>query len=197
MKEIILATFNQDKLREIKNIWKDIKEIKINWMGNYSILKEIEENGTTLWENSLIKAEYVSGALNRAAVADDTGLFVKYLNGAPGIYSSRFAGENSTYEENVEKLLNELKGVPKEERNAEFRSVVCFSGAGKENIFEEGVVEGYITEKRRGENGFGYDPVFEVKGTGKTYAEMTLGQKNSLSHRYIAFKKMGDIIKKF
>ncbi len=197
MKEIILATFNQDKLREIKNIWKDIKEIKINWMGNYSILKEIEENGTTLRKNSLIKAEYVSGTLNCAAVADDTGLFVKYINGAPGIYSSRFAGKNSTYEENVEKLLNELKGIPKEKRNAEFRSVVCFSETGKENIFEEGVVEGYITEKRRGENGFGYDPVFEVKGTGKTYAEMTLEEKNSLSHRYIAFKKMGDTIKKF
>jgi XTP/dITP diphosphohydrolase len=194
LKKIVIATGNKDKLREIKNIWGNIKGVEIDWMGNYPDIKEIEETGNTLHENSSIKANYVLNKLNCPAVADDTGLFVKYLNGAPGVYSSRFAGENATYEDNVEKLLKELRGVSKEERSAEFHTVVCLSRPGKEDIYTEGIVEGYITEEKRGVDGFGYDPIFEVKGTGKTYAQMTLEEKNSLSHRYKAFDKMGEII---
>ena len=194
MNKIVLATANKDKLFEIKKILKDIKDIELDWMGNYPEIKEIEETGKTLHENSSIKARYVLQTLNCPAVADDTGLFVKYLNGAPGVYSSRFSGENATYEENVEKLLAELKNVPKEKRSAEFRTVVCLSQKDREDIFAEGVVEGYITEEKRGVGGFGYDPIFEVKGTGKTYSEMTIEEKNSLSHRFIAFKKIGEII---
>lgn len=195
MKKIILATANVDKLREIKNIWQDIKEIEIDWMGNYPQIEDIEETGTSLWENSAIKVRAVINSLGLPAVADDTGLFVKYLDGAPGVYSARFAGENAAYEDNVDKLLRELKGVPREDRVAEFRTVVCFSQNREDAIYTEGIVAGYITEERHGDNGFGYDPIFEVKSTGKTYAQMTLEEKNTLSHRYKAFKKMGDIIK--
>jgi XTP/dITP diphosphohydrolase len=194
LRKIILATGNKDKLREIQNIWKDIKEIELDWMGNYPGVEEIEETGTTLEENAAIKAKYIAEKFNCVAVADDTGFFVDYLNGSPGVYSARYAGENATYVDNVDKILNELKDVPEEKRNASFRCVVCMTEPGKDEVFTEGIVEGVVAEECRGEDGFGYDPVFEVTGTGKTYAEMSLEEKNTLSHRYIAFKKMGEYI---
>lgn len=194
MNKIVLATNNPDKVKEIKNIWKNLRGIEIDWMGNYHHLGKIEETGKTLKENAALKAEYVSNELDCIAVADDTGLFVKYLKGSPGVYSSRFAGENATYEDNVNRLLEELKNVPEGEREAEFRCMVCFSRIKKENIFTEGIIEGYITGERRGVYGFGYDPIFEVEDTEKTYAQMSPEEKNSVSHRYLAFKKMGEII---
>ncbi|MFW6134347.1 MAG: RdgB/HAM1 family non-canonical purine NTP pyrophosphatase [Elusimicrobiota bacterium] len=190
MNKIIIATNNPDKYREIKNIWKDLEEYELDWLGNYPDIKDIQETGDTLEENASIKAKFTADMLGFYAVADDTGLFVDYLDGAPGIYSSRFAGENATYEENVEKLLDVMEGIPRKERRAEFRCIVCLSRKNEEDIFTMGVVKGYITQKRRGEHGFGYDPVFEVDETGRTFAQMQPEEKNSISHRFLAFKNM-------
>lgn len=194
MSRIVLATLNRDKLREIQGIWRDISNIELDWLGNYPDLKGAEETGKTLYENASIKAKYVSKALGCTAVADDTGFFVEYLNGAPGVYSSRYSGPGATYEDNVRKLLSELKGVPKEKRKAEFKCVVCLCRDGKDDIFTEGTIKGSVTDTERGRYGFGYDPVFEVGGTGRTFAQMPIEEKNSISHRYIAFKKMGEFL---
>ncbi|MFC2048723.1 RdgB/HAM1 family non-canonical purine NTP pyrophosphatase [Elusimicrobiota bacterium] len=193
--KIVIATGNSDKLEEIKNIWKDIAYVDIDWIGNYDI-GEIEETGNSLFENAVIKAEYVANKTNSAAVADDTGLFVECLNGQPGVHSARFAGKNVTYEDNVRKLLDDMKNVPMEQRKAEFKTIVCFTQPGAGNIFTEGTVKGIITLEKIGQNGFGYDPIFKVDDCGKTYAQMSLEEKNAISHRYLAFKKMADNISK-
>ena len=192
--KIVIATENKDKLREIKNILHSESVRGLDWMGNYPDLVGVEETGKTLRENASLKANYISKKLGVWAVADDSGLFVEALNGAPGVYSSRFAGSSATYDDNISKLLKELGDVERFKRKAEFRCVVCLARNGLPDIFTEGVVEGYITTKRIGSNGFGYDPVFEVKGIGRTFAEMSQKEKNRISHRYQAFKKMGEII---
>jgi len=194
LKQIVIATNNKDKLKEIRNIWKDLN-IDINWMGNYPGLHEVEESGMTLEENASLKAIYVCETLDFPAVADDTGLFVEYLNGSPGVFSSRFAGEKATYDENVSKLLKELEGVPMDKRGAEFRCAVCLARPHHETVCVTGTVKGLITTERRGICGFGYDPVFEVEGTGKTFAEMLPEEKDKISHRYKAFKKMMDVVR--
>jgi len=195
LEKIIIATGNKDKFSEIKEIWKNI-DIDISWLGQYPEMESVEETASTLKGNALLKAKYSYERLGYPSVADDTGLFVEYLNGSPGVYSSRYAGEEATYEDNVDKLLLELKGVPHEKRKAEFRCAVCLY-KGDEPVFTEGVVPGFITEKRKGNEGFGYDPVFQLASSGKTFATMSPEEKNSISHRYISFKKMGTIIKNF
>ena len=194
MNKIIIATANKDKLFEIKHIWSDLPDIELDWMGNFLDLESPEETGSTIKENAVIKARYVSGLLGIPAAADDTGLFVEYLAGAPGVYSSRYAGPSASYDDNVARLLEELEGISYEKRYAEFRCAVCLSVPGKEDIVTEGIVRGHITDIRRGNMGFGYDPVFEVAGTGKTFAEMQPEEKNSISHRYHAFRKMAERI---
>jgi XTP/dITP diphosphohydrolase len=196
LKKIVLATNNPDKVREIKNIWENIPGIEIVSAGDFKELGETKEDGETLEENALKKANYVSRALNLSAVSDDTGLFVNYLKGRPGIHSARYAGNEASYLDNVDKLLKEMEGAPEENRYAEFRTSVCLVRSGREPLFTKGVVKGKITQSKRGASGFGYDPVFEVKETGKTYAEMSASQKDTMSHRYKAFKKMGDLIKR-
>ncbi len=193
---IILATGNRDKVREIKKIWRGIRELKLDWSVKYSSLKPVKETGNTIKENASLKSEYVTDTLKKPAVADDTGLFVKYLNGKPGVYSARYAGSNATYEDNINKLLKDLKGVPKRKRYAEFRTTVAFSRAGKKTLFTRGVAKGYITKNRRGKNGFGYDPVFEMKDLKKTFGQMSTEKKNRVSHRYKAFKNMENLIKR-
>ncbi len=192
MKKIVLATGNRDKLFEIKNIWRGIDK-EISWLGDYPEVKPALETGRTLKENALLKASAVSSQLKETAVSDDTGLFVDYLNGDPGVFSSRFAGEEASYSDNVEKLLRELKGVSSEKRKARFICLVCLISPGKDPVFTEGVLEGVITSEPRGINGFGYDPVFEIE-SGRTLAEIDPAEKNAISHRYLAFKKMADII---
>ncbi len=196
MNKIILATNNPDKVGEIRNIWGNISGIELGWRGNYKNLSEAEEDGDTLDENAFKKADYVFKKLNLPAVADDTGLFVDYLKGRPGIQAARYAGPAAIYSDNVKKLLKELKGVPDKKRYAEFRTSVCLVLPEKKPLWTNGVVKGKIIEAKKGVNGFGYDPVFEVAETGKTYAQMTPEEKDTLSHRYKAFKKMGDIIKR-
>jgi XTP/dITP diphosphohydrolase len=175
---IILATHNKHKRDELAKLLGDHVEVQL--------LPEdfpaIEETGTTLEENARLKAQAVYHHFHKPVLADDTGLEVEALNGAPGVYTARFAGENATYEDNCRKLLHDLEF--ESNRNAVFKTVLCYlDSAGNEQLFF-GAVLGAISQEEKGSNGFGYDPVFiPLEGGGKTFAEMSAEEKNGLSHR--------------
>ena len=192
-KDIVIATHNPDKKKEMVIALNDLG-VNILSLGNFPEIGEIEETGSTLLENSLIKARTVFAKTGIPAIADDTGLEVDALNGAPGIYSARYAGINVSYEDNVRKLLFELSSVERSFRTARFRTVISFNSLNKE-LWTDGVIEGSITNNPIGEKGFGYDSVFRVLKTGKTFAEMTKQEKNKISHRGIALNKMCKLLK--
>ncbi|ADL69556.1 non-canonical purine NTP pyrophosphatase, RdgB/HAM1 family [Thermoanaerobacterium thermosaccharolyticum] len=190
--KIVVATHNKHKVDEIREFFKDDFEVlSADDIGSYD---EIEETGDTIEENALLKARSLANLTDYIVIADDTGLFVDYLDGKPGVYSARFAGSNATYEDNNRKLLRLLEGVPIEKRKATFRTVVALIYKGKETIIE-GKVEGTILDSPRGQFGFGYDPVFFVDKVGKTLAELTLEEKNEVSHRANALKKLKEYLK--
>ena len=193
VKDIVIATHNPDKKKEIMIALHELG-VNILFLDNFPEIGEIEETGSTLLENSLIKARTVSAITGKPAIADDTGLEVDALNGAPGIYSARYAGINVSYEDNVRKLLSEMSSTDMDSRTARFRTVVSFHSTNKE-LWTEGVIEGSITMRAIGTGGFGYDPVFRVKQTGKTFAEMTRREKNKISHRGVALEKMCKLLK--
>ena len=193
VKDIIIATHNPDKKKEILIALRELG-VNILFLDNFPEIGEIEETGSTLLENSLIKARTVSAITGKPAIADDTGLEVDALNGAPGIYSARYAGINVSYEDNVRKLLSEMSSTDMDSRTARFRTVVSFHSTNKE-LWTEGVIEGSITMGAIGTGGFGYDPVFKVEQTGKTFAEMTRREKNKISHRGVALEKMCKLLK--
>ena len=193
VKDIVIATHNPDKKKEILIALRELG-VNILFLDNFPEIGEIEETGSTLLENSLIKARTVSDITGIPAIADDTGLEVDALNGAPGIYSARYAGINVSYEDNVRKLLSEMSSTDMDSRTARFRTVVSFHSTNKE-LWTEGVIEGSITMGAIGTGGFGYDPVFKVEQTGKTFAEMTTREKNKISHRGVALEKMCKLLK--
>ena len=193
VKEIVIATHNPDKKKEIMIALRELG-VNILSLDNFPEIGEIEETGSTLLENSLIKARTVSAVTGKPAIADDTGLEVDALNGAPGIYSARYAGINVSYEDNVRKLLSEMSSFDMDSRTARFRTVVSFHSSNEE-LWTEGVIEGSITMNAIGKGGFGYDPVFRVRKTGKTFAEMTKQEKNRISHRGLALEKMCQLLK--
>jgi len=157
----------------------------------------VEEDSPMLEGNALKKAREVFHLTGVPALADDTGLEVRYLNDAPGVFSSRYAGPAATYADNVRKLLQAMRGVPPRRRGARFRAVLAFVPAeGKEEL-AEGIVNGVILESPRGAGGFGYDPVFVPHGQNRTYAEMNLAEKNRLSHRARAMEQMKEILRKY
>lgn len=159
-------------------------------------IAEPEETGLTLKENAEIKALCGLKATGLISLADDTGLMVDALNGAPGVHSARYAYSDKTdHEANNKKLLEELASLPSDKRSAAFTTIAALALPNGEIIFKEGKVEGFIGLEYKGANGFGYDPLFIVKETGRTMAEMTMEQKNTISHRYRAFKQMAEIIK--
>lgn len=186
MKKILVATNNKHKIKEIKSVLTSVKNISVLSLNDFGITADISEDGKTLEDNALLKAEHVFKLLNIPAISDDTGLFVDALYGEPGIYSARYAGENATYKDNCDKLLSALKNVTMNERKARFESVICFYKANSEYIFFKGVCHGRIIEEERGENGFGYDPVFVPDGSAKTFAELSDQEKNIISHRALA-----------
>ena len=190
--ELFVATKNVDKIREITDVLSDVN-IHIYSINEYPDLPDVIENQTTLEGNALKKASEFSRACGTPALADDTGLEVDALNGAPGIYSSRYAGDNATYDQNVDKLIKELKNVPKEKRTARFRTVIALVGPGFTKTVE-GVCEGMILTHRRGRGGFGYDPVFYIPETGQTFAQMPLSEKNKISHRGKALQNMKKVL---
>ena len=193
VKEIVIATHNPDKKKEIMIALRELG-VNILSLDSFPEIGEIEETGSTLLENSLIKARTVSAVTGKPAIADDTGLEVDALNGAPGIYSARYAGINVSYEDNIRKLLSEMSSFDMGSRTARFRTVVSFHSSNEE-LWTEGVIEGSITMNAIGKGGFGYDPVFRVRKTGKTFAEMTRQEKNRISHRGVALDKMCQLLK--
>jgi len=193
--QLVLATNNKDKIREIKNLLDNLP-ITIMTCDDFPDFPDIEETGVTLEENAILKAKGIAQFTGHAALADDSGLEVDALNGAPGVYSSRYAGPGCTYDDNNKKLLLELSGVEKDKRTARFRTVIAI--AYDENNIEtvEGVADGAITESKSGRDGFGYDPVFFYPPAGRTFAEMTLDEKNRVSHRGRALIKAKELLTK-
>ena len=183
--KLVIATQNKHKIEEIKPGLNP--EIELIGLSDLHFQGEVPENSDTLEGNALEKAKFIHDKYHFNTISDDTGLEVESLNGEPGIYSARYAGESKNSDNNIEKLLNKLKG--KSNRNARFRTVIALIIRNNEYLFE-GIVEGIIIENRKGNMGFGYDPVFLPEGYNKTFAEMTLEEKNEISHRARALKKL-------
>ncbi len=192
---VVLATRNQNKVKEIMAIFQDVP-IKFLTLDQFPGVPEIVEDGATLEENARKKAYEVAKITHHIALADDSGLEVNFLDGAPGVISARFAGTNCTYADNNNKLLKLLKGVPTEHRKARFRSVIALAVPEGATQTVEGYLDGYITDRARGEEGFGYDPVFLVPEHGKTLSELGPTMKNTMSHRYKALQAMRPVLLK-
>lgn len=185
---LVVASKNPDKVAEIEEVLQGTnltEEIvrDLDW-------PDVEETGSTLEENALLKGRIVVEATGLPVLADDTGLEVDALDGAPGVHTARFAGPDARYEDNVAKLIEAMKG--RTDRSARFRTVVALVFPDGAEIVAEGTVEGVITERPRGDRGFGYDPVFAVGG--RTLAEMSLDEKNQLSHRALAIRALVEMV---
>jgi len=193
--EIVLATKNSDKIREIKKILASPK-IKLLSRFDYPGWLSVVENGQTLAENAIKKAKSMLKFTGKPSLSDDSGLFVHALGGLPGVRSSRYAGEKSSYSENNKKLLEALHKVPFNKRQAEFRCVVALALPTGKIYTTEGICKGVISNELRGNSGFGYDPLFLIPEYGKTFAELGPEIKNKISHRAKAFDKMKKLIEK-
>ncbi len=178
---IVLATRNAHKVEEIQAMLAGLP-VTVKALYDFPDCPDVEEDGETLEENALKKARVAHQCTGLPVIADDTGLEVYYLLGAPGVYSARYAGEDATYADNNRKLLSEMNQVPARRRQARFRCVVALVTASGEETFE-GKVEGVILTVGQGTNGFGYDPVFRPDGFQQSYAELTADEKNGISHR--------------
>lgn len=187
--ELVFATNNVNKLEEVRSLMG--KKIKLLSLNDIGCKEELPETSDTLPGNAFQKAEYIYEKYGKNCFADDTGLEVDVLNGAPGVFSARYAGESKSSEANIEKLLFEMQG--KSDRKARFKTVIALIIDGERKSFE-GVVDGSILEKNYGSKGFGYDPVFVPEGYASTFAEMDLSEKNKISHRGIAIKKLTDFL---
>lgn len=183
--EIIFASQNPNKIKEISTLLPD--GIQLKGLDNSIFTLELPETGITLEENALQKARFVFGKTGKPCFADDTGLEILALDGRPGIFSARYAGEEKNSEANMNKILDELKNTVN--RKARFRTVIAFCDETTEHLFE-GVVDGFILNEKRGKKGFGYDPIFMPRGFSKTFAEMDLVEKNTVSHRARAINKL-------
>jgi XTP/dITP diphosphohydrolase len=183
--DLIFATNNSNKIREINNILGDC--FRLRSLEDINLIDDIPENEPTLEGNALFKARYISGLTGLDVFADDTGLETEALNGEPGVHSARFAGEEKNSDANINKLLLLLNS--KMNRKARFRTVIALIFDGREFLFE-GIVDGEIIRERRGDKGFGYDPVFLPEGKSLTFAQMDLEEKNKISHRARAFEKL-------
>ena len=194
--ELVVATRNKDKLREIKALLKGLR-VKVFSLDSFKGVPEVTEDGKTLKDNAIKKAVQISKFLKRFAVADDSGLEVECLDGGPGVYSARFSGKDATYKTNNEKLLKLLKGMLLSKRKACFRCVIAVANKGKVIGVAEGRCCGKIGFESKGDNGFGYDPVFIPNGFKKTFAQMSASRKNNISHRSKALSKAKNIISKY
>jgi XTP/dITP diphosphohydrolase len=193
--KIVFATKNEGKVKEIKEMLEGMN-IELISLNHYNNLPEINEDGKSFLENALKKAKIVSEFTGETVLADDSGLQVDSLNGEPGIYSARYAGDEATDEENNNKLLAKLKDVPEQKRTASFFcSLVLYKKDGNYDSFE-GRWDGQIIDERRGENGFGYDPIFFVTELKLTAAELEPAVKNKISHRGQAFAKLKKVLEK-
>jgi XTP/dITP diphosphohydrolase len=182
--KIVFATGNPNKLKEIKSA---IKSFEIIGLKDLKITEEIPETGNTLKKNALQKAKYVYNKTGLDCFSDDTGLEIEAINNRPGVYSAMYAGSDCNAENNMRKVLEELGETPN--RNAQFKTVIALILEGKEYFFE-GVVKGEILKEKTGKDGFGYDPIFRPLGYKESFAEMSIAQKNEISHRGLAVKKL-------
>lgn len=202
MFKIIFATGNEGKMREIRSILGDM-EVEVSSMKEAGLALEIEEDGVTFEENARIKADAVATALaaqgkaqDCVVMADDSGLEIDYLNGEPGVYSARYLGEETPFSEKSRDLLRRLEDVPEEERGARFVCSIAAIFPDEETVIARGTIEGRIGRELRGDNGFGYDPIFYLPEYGRTAAELTDEEKNRISHRYRALEQMKEELKK-
>lgn len=193
MNEVIIATKNKGKAKEFDSLFLPMG-LAVKTLLDYPELEDVEETGTTFEENAVLKAETISKLLGKMVIADDSGLEVDALGGRPGVYSARYAGSEKNDEANIDKVLEELQGVLDNERTARFCCALAMAEPGKETVTVFGTCEGKILSERRGSNGFGYDPVFYVEGKGKSMAELSSEEKNKISHRANAIKKLENII---
>ena len=184
--QIVLATHNKGKMSEINNLLSSSYEILT--LDHFPNIKEIPETGKTLKENAFIKARTVFEMTGLPSLADDTGLEVEALGGEPGVFSARYAGEQASYQDNCEKLLKNMMRVPKEDREAKFRTVIAYKDDNRE-LSCDGSVKGEIAQSPKGSFGFGYDSVFYYPPLEKTFAELSEEEKNSISHRGRALRK--------
>jgi XTP/dITP diphosphohydrolase len=194
LRELVLATRNRDKALELSALLGDLG-IKILTLAHFPGAPEVMEDGESCRENAVKKATEIARHTGLVAVADDTGLEVQALQGRPGPYAARYAGEGASYEDNWRKLLAELKGVPRDRRHARFVTVAAIVRPGTQPRVVEGVLDGMIAEKPAGEHGFGYDPVFFIPQLGKTLAELPREEKNRISHRARAFLQAKEILR--
>ncbi len=191
VKKIVFATGNPNKLKEIKS---EINSFEIIGLKDLGITEEIPETGDTLKKNALQKAKYVYDKTGLDCFSDDTGLEIEALNYRPGVYSAMYAGPDCNAENNMRKVLEELGEAPN--RNAQFKTVIALILQGKEYFFE-GLVSGEILKEKKGKDGFGYDPIFKPIGYKESFAEMSIAQKNEISHRGSAVKKLVKFLAEF
>lgn len=187
--ELVFATNNLNKLKEVQEILSD--SIKILSLKDIKCFDEVDETETTLEGNAKLKADYIIQKYGYNCFADDTGLEVESLDGKPGVYSARFAGEPANAENNMRKLLSELEG--KTNRKAQFRTVICLHLENKHFLFE-GICKGEILTEKQGEKGFGYDPIFKPEGFNESFATMSSEEKNKISHRGLAIQKLVEFL---
>jgi len=192
--KLLLATRNEDKVIEIKEILKDL-DVEIVSASQFPNMPDVIEDKNTIKGNSIKKATECADFSKLLTIADDTGLFVDALDGKPGVYAARFAGENCSYKDNRVKMLKEMKTIPN--RNAQFRTVCALVSPDGLIATTEGIVEGKITKEEFGNNGFGYDAIFKADETGRTFGEMTQTEKETISHRSRALNKMIPILEKY
>ena len=197
MKKIVLATANTHKVIEFQRILNELlPDLELVAASQFPGVPEIEETGSTFAENALIKARAINEFTNLPALADDSGLVVEALNGAPGIFSARYAGINADDKANVMKLLNEIKGLDQSLLSAKFEcSIALVDKSQDRELVVDGQMPGQVIKEVRGENGFGYDPIFVPQGLTKTSSELSDSEKDKISHRGIALRKISVILK--
>ena len=194
-KRIIFATGNEGKMREIRTIMEEL-DVNIVSLKEIHLDAEIEENGTTFEENALIKARTIMELTGEIVLADDSGLEVDYLDKAPGVYSARYLGEDTSYFIKNNHIIKQLEGVEGSDRSARFVSVIACVFPNGESIITRGTIEGLIGYEEKGENGFGYDPIFYVPEYNCTTAELSMEEKNKISHRGKALEEMKKELRK-
>ena len=189
--QIVFASNNKNKIKEIQLLLPD--SIQILSLEDIGCTEDIPETADTIEGNTMLKANYVTEKYGYDCFADDSGLEVQALNGEPGVFSARYAGEPKNDENNIDKLLSNLKGI--ENKSANFKTVICLNSKGEQHLFT-GIINGTIIEERIGTNGFGYDPIFVADGYQKTFAELALEEKARISHRGIAVKELITFLQK-
>ena len=192
MKQVVIATKNKGKAKDFEALFTPLG-YEVVTMFDVAPNMEIEETGTTFEENAVLKAEALAKALDTIVIADDSGLAVDALNGAPGVYSARYAGDHDD-EANIVKVLENLKGLPEEKRTARFMCALAIAGPELETTTVFGSCEGVILEEKRGTNGFGYDPIFFVPELNRAMAELSPEEKGAISHRGNAIRKLADLL---